>query len=135
VRQTAVTAVLRVLSTGRPIELAAVRAREVSALSRPGRSLPGQNKEPSVKTLVACSGGLDSVTLPHKVAVDQTVIHLVTFDSWSCYMGGARHCGCCGTCVERREAFHLGGIDAATADDDPGYWREARHAYLAKHAA
>jgi 7-cyano-7-deazaguanine synthase in queuosine biosynthesis len=33
-----------------------------------------------VKTLVVCSGGLDSVTLAHKVAVDQTVIHLVSFD-------------------------------------------------------
>jgi len=28
-----------------------------------------------VKTLVVCSGGLDSVTLAHKVAVEQTVIH------------------------------------------------------------
>jgi 7-cyano-7-deazaguanine synthase len=25
--------------------------------------------------------------------------------SWSCYQGGARHCGRCGTCVERQEAF------------------------------
>jgi 7-cyano-7-deazaguanine synthase len=25
--------------------------------------------------------------------------------TWSCYKGGARHCGTCGTCVERREAF------------------------------
>jgi len=283
VRQTAVIAVFRALSTGRPIEPPAVRAREVSALSRPGRSLPGQNKEPFVKTLVVCSGGLDSVTLAHKVAVDQTVIHLVSFDygqrhrreldyarrcarrlgvthdivditdigrrltgsaltdgeavpeghyaeeamrltvvpnrnaimltiafgvamarraeavaaavhggdhfiypdcrppfidafaamqrfaldgfaqialatpflrwskadivregarlgapfaeTWSCYKGGARHCGRCGTCVERREAFHLAGIDDPTAYDDPDYWREARRAYLAKHLA
>jgi hypothetical protein len=46
-KDTAVIAVFRALSTGRPIEPPAVRAREVSALSRPGRSLPGQNKEPS----------------------------------------------------------------------------------------
>lgn len=26
-------------------------------------------------------------------------------DTWSCYRGGERHCGTCGTCVERREAF------------------------------
>lgn len=25
--------------------------------------------------------------------------------TWSCYKGGATHCGKCGTCVERREAF------------------------------
>ncbi|GIF76210.1 7-cyano-7-deazaguanine synthase QueC [Asanoa siamensis] len=26
-------------------------------------------------------------------------------DTWSCYKGGGVHCGTCGTCVERREAF------------------------------
>ncbi|MFH9423954.1 7-cyano-7-deazaguanine synthase QueC [Streptomyces sp. NPDC017056] len=26
-------------------------------------------------------------------------------ESWSCYRGGDRHCGTCGTCYERREAF------------------------------
>jgi 7-cyano-7-deazaguanine synthase len=30
--------------------------------------------------------------------------------SWSCYKGGAVHCGKCGTCVERREAFLLAGL-------------------------
>ena len=30
--------------------------------------------------------------------------------TWSCYKGGERHCGKCGTCVERREAFALAGI-------------------------
>jgi len=32
--------------------------------------------------------------------------------TWSCYKGGARHCGKCGTCVERREAF----IEASVVD-------------------
>jgi 7-cyano-7-deazaguanine synthase len=32
--------------------------------------------------------------------------------TWSCYKGGAIHCGRCGTCVERREAF----IDAGLVD-------------------
>ena len=31
-------------------------------------------------------------------------------DTWSCYKGGERHCGKCGTCVERIEAFQLAGI-------------------------
>lgn len=30
--------------------------------------------------------------------------------TWSCYEGGAIHCGECGTCVERREAFLLAGV-------------------------
>lgn len=30
--------------------------------------------------------------------------------TWSCYQGGEVHCGRCGTCVERREAFVLAGV-------------------------
>lgn len=30
--------------------------------------------------------------------------------SWSCYKGGEKHCGTCGTCVERKEAFALSGL-------------------------
>jgi 7-cyano-7-deazaguanine synthase len=35
-------------------------------------------------------------------------------DTWSCYRGGDVHCGTCGTCVERREAFELAGVDDPT---------------------
>ncbi|MCB5908093.1 7-cyano-7-deazaguanine synthase QueC [Streptomyces pinistramenti] len=35
--------------------------------------------------------------------------------TWSCYKGGAVHCGRCGTCVERREAFAAAGLDDPTA--------------------
>lgn len=45
--------------------------------------------------------------------------------TWSCYKGGALHCGRCGTCVERREAFHLAGIPDPTAYEDPEFWRQA----------
>jgi 7-cyano-7-deazaguanine synthase len=31
-------------------------------------------------------------------------------DTWSCYRGGDVHCGTCGTCVERREAFELAAV-------------------------
>lgn len=31
-------------------------------------------------------------------------------ETWSCYKGGEIHCGTCGTCVERREAFLLAGV-------------------------
>jgi 7-cyano-7-deazaguanine synthase len=34
--------------------------------------------------------------------------------TWSCYVGGAIHCGECGTCVERREAFLLAAIPDPT---------------------
>ena len=34
--------------------------------------------------------------------------------TWSCYKGGAIHCGTCGTCVERREAFLLSGVPDPT---------------------
>jgi len=30
--------------------------------------------------------------------------------SWSCYKGGSTHCGSCGTCYERREAFRDAGV-------------------------
>lgn len=41
--------------------------------------------------------------------------------TWSCYKGGAIHCGKCGTCVERREAFAQAGIPDPTeyASHDP----------------
>ena len=35
-------------------------------------------------------------------------------ETWSCYKGGKRHCGKCGTCVERREALRDAGIDDTT---------------------
>lgn len=31
-------------------------------------------------------------------------------DTWSCYKGEEAHCGKCGTCVERKEAFALAGV-------------------------
>ena len=34
--------------------------------------------------------------------------------TWSCYKGGEKHCGKCGTCMERREAFELAGVPDPT---------------------
>ena len=35
-------------------------------------------------------------------------------ETWSCYKGGEKHCGRCGTCVERREALAEAGIEDST---------------------
>ena len=35
--------------------------------------------------------------------------------TYSCYKGGAVHCGVCSTCMERREAFREAGIPDPTA--------------------
>jgi 7-cyano-7-deazaguanine synthase len=45
--------------------------------------------------------------------------------TWSCYKGGDLHCGRCGTCVERREAFELAGVEDPTAYADPDFWKKA----------
>jgi 7-cyano-7-deazaguanine synthase len=45
-------------------------------------------------------------------------------DTWSCYNGGSVHCGSCGTCVERYEAFALAGVK------DPTYYRADPREYL-----
>lgn len=43
--------------------------------------------------------------------VQEGVRYGVPFDrTWSCYAGRTLHCGRCGTCVERREAFELAGV-------------------------
>ncbi|SRR6266852_7380547 len=39
-------------------------------------------------------------------------------ETWSCYKGKEVHCGKCGTCVERREAFNLAGIGDPTIYGD-----------------
>lgn len=39
-------------------------------------------------------------------------------DTWSCYKGGVVHCGTCGTCVERREAFGVAGVPDPTVYAD-----------------
>ena len=35
-------------------------------------------------------------------------------ETWSCYKGGEKHCGTCGTCYERREAFVEAGVNDPT---------------------
>ena len=38
--------------------------------------------------------------------------------TYSCYKGGEHHCGCCGTCIERRQALAEAGIADPTIYED-----------------
>lgn len=49
----------------------------------------------------------DIVSEGSKLGVDFT-------QTYSCYEGGELHCGKCGTCVERKEAFQLAGVTDPT---------------------
>ena len=39
-------------------------------------------------------------------------------ETWSCYKGGPKHCGRCGTCIERKEAMQKAGITDTTEYED-----------------
>lgn len=43
--------------------------------------------------------------------------------SWSCYKGGERHCGRCGTCVERLEAFDEARVTDPVEYDDRNFYK------------
>jgi 7-cyano-7-deazaguanine synthase len=53
--------------------------------------------------------------------------------TWSCYEGGELHCGRCSTCVERREAFHLAGVEDPTKYADADYWKEVTEEWKKTH--
>jgi len=66
------------------------------------------------------------VNVPKAAIVTEGARHGTPFaETWSCYKGGDVHCGRCGTCVERREAFALAGVEDPTIYEDPDYWQEA----------
>jgi 7-cyano-7-deazaguanine synthase len=52
-------------------------------------------------------------------------------ETWSCYKGGLQHCGRCGTCVERREAFAIAGVADPTDYEDPDFWVSATAGFRA----
>ena len=51
--------------------------------------------------------------------------------TWTCYKGGDKHCGRCGTCVERLEAFDEAGAVDPVEYEDREYYKEV----LAKAAS
>ncbi len=73
------------------------------------------------------------VDVPKAAIVADGARHGTPFvETWSCYKGGENHCGRCGTCVERREAFHLAGVDDPTDYADPDFWRAATSRFSAE---
>lgn len=73
------------------------------------------------------------VTVPKSEIVTEGERHATPFaETWSCYKGGERHCGRCGTCVERREAFDLAGIADPTDYEDPDFWKTATSGFKAE---
>ncbi|MCU9846585.1 7-cyano-7-deazaguanine synthase QueC [Defluviimonas sp. WL0024] len=66
------------------------------------------------------------VHLPKSAIVTAGAKHGTPFaETWSCYKGAETHCGRCGTCVERREAFHLAGVADPTIYADSDFWKVA----------
>ncbi len=63
-----------------------------------------------------CDGHRVTIASPFAAKTKADLVELgqalgVPFDkTWSCYQGGPLHCGQCGTCVERREAFERAGV-------------------------
>jgi len=48
------------------------------------------------------------------IAADGKKLGVPYEKTWTCYEGGEIHCGQCGACVERQEAFFLAGVDDKT---------------------
>ena len=49
-----------------------------------------------------------------EIVSEGTNLNLPLHLTWSCYKGGVKHCGTCGTCVERKEAFTLSSVEDPT---------------------
>lgn len=56
------------------------------------------------------------------IATEGARLNVDFANTWSCYKGTENHCGRCGTCVERREAFHLANVTDPTPYQDADFW-------------
>ncbi|MDX1400636.1 MAG: 7-cyano-7-deazaguanine synthase QueC [Kiloniellales bacterium] len=70
-----------------------------------------------------------------EIAAEGARLNVPFEETWSCYKGDDLHCGRCGTCVERREAFHLAGIGDPTLYSDPDFWKAAVAAHTSRQEA
>ena len=61
----------------------------------------------------------------HDIAARGAELQVDFLKTWSCYKGGDVHCGRCGTCTERKEAFRLAKVVDPTEYLDPDFKIEA----------
>jgi len=72
------------------------------------------------ETILMGTGGKVSVLAPFLHFTKAEIVKLgrglvVPFRStWSCYKGGELHCGVCPTCLDRKKAFEVSGIEDPT---------------------
>ena len=48
------------------------------------------------------------------IALEGDKLSVLYQDTWTCYEGGDKHCGKCGACIERKEAFEINNIKDVT---------------------
>jgi len=60
-----------------------------------------------------------------RIAADGKRLGVPYHLTWTCYEGGEIHCGQCGACVERQEAFFLAGVDDKTSYRFPQHFEKA----------
>jgi 7-cyano-7-deazaguanine synthase len=89
-----------------------------------GNAYPDCSKEftdAMYKAVYAGTGGYVKPTAPFvglhksdivKIGLDLNVPYNLT---WSCYEGGDIQCGTCGTCIDRKKAFELNGVEDPVA--------------------
>jgi len=57
----------------------------------------------------------NSMTKADLVEIGASIgIHDIMAETWTCYEGGEKHCGKCGSCTERKEAFEVAGVEDKT---------------------
>ena len=80
--------------------------------------------------LIGASRMLEAVALPGQLKVEAPFVSSTKAEvvktglelnvpyelTWSCYEGGEKPCGVCGTCIDRAEAFRLNGVKDPALD-------------------
>lgn len=66
------------------------------------------------------------------IAAEGARLNVPFAKTWSCYKGQEAHCGTCGTCVERQEAFAEANVTDPTTYLNTDYWQDAVKKHQAK---
>lgn len=85
-----------------------------------GNAYPDCSKEFTDAIYKAVELGTGGFVKPFAPFVSATKAHIVNLGlklkvpyhlTWSCYEGGIKHCGTCGTCIDRKKAFEENGTE------------------------